>query len=338
MLVCFVAFPARAADAPPTTAGSPAATEQGRHAHGAPTKEELKRYKFNAEVECPYCGETPEHPQGRRGLHWHDHWRKVGIFEYIATPVLLGVAAGVQFFAPKQTHAYWRGPILFDRKARDIMMYKTRSARKTAEGVSDGFAYASVAYPYLVDDMLVTWLARQSPEVAWQMFVINSQAYATTWALIAVTKRATGRERPFGDQCTTNPDGYPCNQAFRYQSFFSGHAALTATGAGLVCTHHTQLRLYQNPAADTIACLAAISLTAATGVLRMTSNVHWASDVIVGDVVGFASGYLLPTLVYYKTFHIVPPPAEEQPSAKPRVAVLPVATPGMLELTAIGLF
>jgi hypothetical protein len=55
-------------------------------------------------------------------------------------------------------------------------------------------------------------------------------------------------------------------------------------------------------------------------------------------LVGFASGYLLPTLVYYKTFHIVPPPAEEQPSAKPRVAVLPVATPGMLELTAIGLF
>jgi membrane-associated phospholipid phosphatase len=70
----------------------------------------------------------------------------------------------------------------------------------------------------------------------------------------------------------------------------------------------------------------------------MTSDEHWASDVIVGDVVGFAWGYLLPTLVYYETFHIVPPPAEEQPSTRPRVAVLPVATPGTLELTAIGLF
>ena len=86
------------------------------------------------------------------------------------------------------------------------------------------------------------------------------------------------------------------------------------------------------------ACLTAVALTAATGALRMTSNQHWASDVIVGDLVGFASGYLLPTLVYYREFHIVPPPAEEQPGARPRIAVLPVAAPGVLELAAIGQF
>ena len=70
----------------------------------------------------------------------------------------------------------------------------------------------------------------------------------------------------------------------------------------------------------------------------MTSNQHWASDVIVGDLVGFASGYLLPTLVYYREFHFVPPPAEERPGARPRIAVLPVAGPGLLELAAVGQF
>jgi hypothetical protein len=58
----------------------------------------------------------------------------------------------------------------------------------------------------------------------------------------------------------------------------------------------------------------------------------------VGDLVGFASGYLLPALVYYEQFHIVPPPPEEHPSTRPRIAVLPMAAPGLLELATIGQF
>jgi hypothetical protein len=70
----------------------------------------------------------------------------------------------------------------------------------------------------------------------------------------------------------------------------------------------------------------------------MTSNQHWATDMIVGDMVGFASGYLLPTLIYHRAFHIVPPPSEEEPSARPRIAVLPVAGPGLFQLAALGQF
>ncbi len=329
---------ARAEGAPPTAASAPAEHYPG----GPPTKEQLKKYNFSPTEACPYCGITPAHPQGRYGLHWHDHWRKVGLFEYIATPVLLAVAGGIELFAPKQTHPYWTGPILFDKKAQEIMVYGKRSSRKTAETISNITAYASVGYPYLIDDLLVTTIIRKSPDVGWQMFVINTQAYAMTFALVTAVKHAAGRERPFGRECVGNQDignGYSCNSSTRYQSFYSGHAALTATSAGLVCTHHTQLRLYENPYGDTAACLGAIALWATTGALRMTSNVHWATDVIVGDLMGFASGYLVPTLLYYKEFHIVPPPPEQPTTPpKPRIAVLPVAAPGLLQLAAFGQF
>jgi hypothetical protein len=262
----------------------------------------------------------------------------VGVPEYVATPALLGVALGTRYLVSGLNHPYWSGPILFDQPTRKALVFGSGSARSTAETVSDVFTYASVAYPYVVDTAMVTWIGRQNPEVAWQMFVINSQAYSLTLALTAVTKRVAGRDRPYGDQCATNPDGHPCGQPTEYGSFFSGHAAQTATGAGLVCAHHTQLRIYTNPTADATACVTAVSLSLATGVLRMTSDNHWVSDVLVGDLVGFVSGYLLPTLIYYRQFHLVPPPSEEPSSPAPRVTVLPMLSPSTLGLTAIGLF
>ena len=294
-------------------------------------------YHFEPDVPCPYCGITPEYPQGRYGLHWHNHWRRVGIPEYVATPLLFGAALGVQYLAPKQTHPYWTGPILFDKAARKGLLLGTQSARSTASKVSDVLVYASVAYPYVIDDALVTWGLRQSPEVAWQMTVINTQAYAMTLALMAVTKRVTGRERPFGEQCRTNPDGLPCGQSTQYQSFYSGHAAMSATGAALVCTHHTQLEIYSDSTADASACLGAIGVGVATSILRMSSDNHWATDVVVGDLMGVASGYLVPTLLYYKRFRFVPSPVDGS-SSLARVAVLPMVLPDSVELAAVGQF
>jgi hypothetical protein len=38
----------------------------------------------------------------------------------------------------------------------------------------------------------------------------------------------------------------------------------------------------------------------ATGALRIASDNHWATDVLVGHVSGYLAGYLLPTLLYYR--------------------------------------
>jgi hypothetical protein len=42
-----------------------------------------------------------------------------------------------------------------------------------------------------------------------------------------------------------------------------------------------------------------IGVSAATGVLRLIYDEHWASDVIVGWVDGFLSGYVLPSVLHF---------------------------------------
>jgi membrane-associated phospholipid phosphatase len=36
------------------------------------------------------------------------------------------------------------------------------------------------------------------------------------------------------------------------------------------------------------------------GVLRVAAQEHWATDVVVGQLIGFSIGYFVPTLVYYR--------------------------------------
>jgi membrane-associated phospholipid phosphatase len=322
-----------APSATPRDSAPPAAASRRR-----PTPEELKSYNFGPTEECPYCGETPSHPQGVRGLHWHDHWRRVGAMEYIATPVLFGVALAVAFLPPRQKHATWTGAILFDRPVKKAIEQQSHSARRSTATVSDVLFGVSLAYPILVDDLFVSWALRRSPDVAWQLLVIDSQAYALTLALNSATKRLAGRERPSGEDCRHNsPPGAECNGPGTFGSFYSGHAAVTATSAGLMCAHHTQLMLYRSGAADTAACITAIGFAAATDVLRITSANHWASDVLAGSLMGYLSGYLLPTLLYYKEFRITPE-EQEPPSNRPTVAVLPLAGVDSLGVTALGTF
>jgi membrane-associated phospholipid phosphatase len=65
--------------------------------------------------------------------------------------------------------------------------------------------------------------------------------------------------------------------------------------------------------ADLGACLGAITGTLITGALRIASDRHWATDVISGYLLGGAIGYLLPTLLYYKSFESHPEQSTGQP-------------------------
>jgi membrane-associated phospholipid phosphatase len=170
------------------------------------------------------------------------------------------------------------------------------------------------------------------------MAVINAQAYALTFALNGATKRLTARARPWVDGCDADPTGESCGSGGRYSSFYSGHAAVTATGAGLMCAHHTQLSLYRNPVLDTGACLVAVAGTAVTGAMRIASDNHWASDVIIGHLMGYLSGYLMPTLLYYKEFRITPHEHPAPEGHAPVYAILPWVTEDSARLGVVGLF
>ncbi|MBN1612488.1 MAG: phosphatase PAP2 family protein [Polyangiaceae bacterium] len=294
-------------------------------------------YAFQPGVRCPYCAGTAEHPDGRYGLHWHDPWRHVGLPEYIVTPVLFATAGAFGLgVVPEAKRAAWVGPILFDTPVREALEARSRSGRKLANALSNVLLFGSLAQPIVLDNLLVTLALRQAPDVAWQMFVINSEAYALALSLNAVTQRLAARERPYGQRCVNDGGEFPCDSPDRFRSFYSGHSATTATAAGLVCAHHTQLDLYADPYADSAACAGSVALALTTGMLRIAAEKHWASDVITGGLVGFASGYALPVLVYYRQFGTR---AERHtPGSEPRVAVVPTATVDSVKLVAVGVF
>jgi membrane-associated phospholipid phosphatase len=273
-------------------------------------------------------------------LHWHAHWSRVGLAEAVTIAAATG-AYVTTLFVPAEDDADWTGPILIDTGARNFLRLGSRPEREAAAAVSDALIFGSVAHPVIIDNLIVTWLGRQSPEVAWQMFVINTQAYALTMSVNAVTKRIAARGRPYASECVDDPNySANCDNEDRFRSFYSGHAAVTATGAGLLCAHHTQLELYGNPTLDTATCAFGVMMTAATGALRIASDNHWTSDVMLGHLMGYASGYLMPTLLYYHEFRIQPEPPHDapRPQVASRAAFIPVVTDSSVQLKLIGMF
>jgi membrane-associated phospholipid phosphatase len=265
--------------------------------------------------------------------------RKVGLREYLTIPLLGAAYLGLKLW-PAAEAARWDSPVLFDGGARKLLRLHGASGRKTAETVSNILLLAEVLHPAVIDPLLVAWglpgrAGSPSPSLAWQMSVINAQAYALTLVLNEATKRITSRKRPFVDACGRDPTGASCASGSRYSSFYSGHAAVTATGAGLICAHHTQLNLYQGNTLGTGACITAIAGAAVTGAMRIMADNHWASDVLVGHLMGYLSGYLLPTLLYYRELPSAP---QEHAPEQPGALVLPIVTAHSLQLSLFGQF
>jgi membrane-associated phospholipid phosphatase len=258
----------------------------------------------------------------------------VGLQEYLTIPLLSASYLGVKLW-PAAEGARWDSPILFDGGARKLLRLHSASGRKSAETVSNILLSAEVIHSVVIDPLLVAWGSHQSPSMAWRMSVINAQAYALTLVLNEATKRLTSRKRPFVDACDRDPTRASCASGSRYSSFYSGHAAVTATGAGLICAHHTQLNLYQSNVLDTGACSTAIAGTAITGAMRIVADNHWASDVLVGHLMGYLSGYLLPTLLYYKESRTAP---HDHAPERPGVLALPIVTDHSLQLSLFGQF
>ncbi len=240
-------------------------------------------------------------------LTWSGDWRRVGGTEYAVIGGLgVGIATVMLWIPPAQEPA-WRSPRLMDWRAREWLRLGTRSARDAADTVSDVLVVASMAQPLFVDTLIVAGLADQSIDVMHQMEVINLQAFAMTQFVNVVAKRIFARERPYVSECVSDPTSSGnCDNLDRYRSYYSGHSAIAATGAGLVCAHHTHLELYGGSPYDGIACGAAAGLALATGALRIAADRHWATDVITGHLLGFAAGYVVPSLVYYKSFRREP--------------------------------
>ncbi|MGC4094800.1 MAG: phosphatase PAP2 family protein [Polyangiaceae bacterium] len=261
-------------------------------------------------------------------------YRPIGPDDYALT--LMGfVGAGMVALAlpVRASQSNWDRPILFDGPVRDLTLGDTTASRARYDAVSNVTLYSSVAW-VAFDALGYSWALRRRPELARELAWIDAESYAVTLLATNLTKRLVQRRRPYATRCDDDAAyNDKCGSADQNVSFFSGHSSISATSAGLLCFQHQAFRLYGGGAPDALACAGGVGLMAATGLLRIASDNHWASDVAVGYLVGFASGYGLPWLLRSQGT-----PRAESRSGGFHVRLLPLADDTRISLLAIGAF
>jgi membrane-associated phospholipid phosphatase len=201
--------------------------------------------------------------------------------------------------------ANWQGGILFDDAVRDGLMLRSPADRELAASVSDGLLVGLFVAPVL-DAALSAWLANGDAELAGRMLLIDLQAHAIAQGLTALFKHTVLRERPMARGCREDPTrqsedpvcGGSAQPGIEPASFFSGHTSAAFTSAALVCLHQTELGLLGREGAAAM-CATGLALATTVGALRIASDRHYATDVLVGAAVGLLSGWLIPWLIHY---------------------------------------
>lgn len=265
--------------------------------------EATKAFPIDTAPKLPLAGKSinvglPEKKQGS-SLLWKPRWRKFSTGEWVITGVGLGLAVGSLLYPVREDA--WRTPgFLFDEPARNTVRIRSEGWRLNIRDTSDVLLSLSVAYPFLVDSLLVAWWHRGSPVVAEQMAMMNIEAMAITAGLQGTVSALVSRERPYGRDCTDERFGTSRDCIFynRYRSFFSGHTSQAFTSAMLTCSHHANLPLYGSLAADRLACITNIAVAVTISSMRMFADMHYASDVITGAVIGSAVGLIVPMFHY----------------------------------------
>jgi hypothetical protein len=227
-------------------------------------------------------------------------WRRSGVWDYVVTGVALTGFAIEEFAVHPAKTPNWTGPILFDSGVRDALVARTPAGRNRAAQISDFFQFGVPGFAVAESVILPLALDNWNIDVAWELTAIDLQTLSITGLFARMGHRFVRRERPDVEPCQQDR-GYDnrCSRG-KEASFPAGHPAGTIAGAGLICSHHLNLGLYGNEAADIAVCAVATTGGVFTGVLRIMADRHYASDVLVGSALGAATGYGLPLLFHYR--------------------------------------
>lgn len=228
-------------------------------------------------------------PRAAPSSLWRDDWPEFRTSEGVAT-VASGLATlAIVLYGPIE-RPRWQGPILFDAVARDRLRASSPDARQTYRTIGDWTYRLSPVLP-MIDVFLVSAGVHSDSKLAWNLGATTFEAYSYSGLASFISTELSARQRPYS-QCLEDGE---CDT----QSFYSGHATIAATGAGLVCANHSRIALYGNAAADVGACVLASANALATGFTRIVADRHYATDVVVGTGFGFAFGYAVPVLLHY---------------------------------------
>lgn len=217
----------------------------------------------------------------------------------IASGASLGGGLALFLALPSDTSAKtdrWRGGILADEDFRTSFRLQAEPDQEMARQVSDVMLVATMAQAAIVDALLVP-LLQGDPDLAWQASFAHSLSLGLTLGAGQIVKSLVGRARPFERECESDPQRPGCGGSDRFHSFYSLHTGMAFTSAGFSCAMHLSRQLYDDPGADMASCGASLAMASATGLLRVASDRHYLSDVVIGALLGFAIGYLIPLVV-----------------------------------------
>jgi len=220
---------------------------------------------------------------------WRDEWPEFRTSEGVLT-IAAGLSSLAIVLAGPVDQPRWEGPILFDEAVRNGLRASTPEARQSYKTIGDWSYRLSPLLPIL-DVFLVSAIGHSDSKLALNLGGMLAEAYSYSGLLSVMSTQLSARKRPYSE-CQ---EGGECDT----QSFYSGHSAIAATGAGLMCANHTRIALYGSPVLDIGACVLASANALLTATTRVVADRHYATDVIVGTGFGFAFGYAVPVLLHY---------------------------------------
>ena len=230
---------------------------------------------------------------------WDPAWPKFRIGEWIAAGAGLAALLSSRMLAVPNAH--WQGGIGFDEAARDALRLHTPSARRWARDGSDIGITINESWPFF-DALVVAGWYRDSPQVGVQQALISAEVLSVTAGVQGLVSLFASRERPYGRECGGElaEQTRDCGARDRYYSFYSGHSSQSFAAAAVNCMHHAYVPLYGGGAADSWACVGSFGVAATTALLRVATDVHYVSDVLVGALIGTTTGLMLPWALHYR--------------------------------------
>jgi membrane-associated phospholipid phosphatase len=241
-------------------------------------------------------------PGGGTPRTWNPRWRKFGTGNYVLTGVGFGLGALSSAIPPRPSR--WQVSNAVDEWGREHLGFDDYDQGRWAQDTSDVLLSLNVAFPLIVDALILAHWYRQSPIVGTQIALITLEAMAVATVAQGPTAGLASRERPYGRDCgkTIPSDLDDCAERKRYRSYFSGHTSAAFSAAGATCSHHLQHELFGSKTADAVTCGVALTSAATVGLMRIVGRQHYITDVVTGAFVGALSGLGVPWLLHYAEF------------------------------------
>jgi membrane-associated phospholipid phosphatase len=241
---------------------------------------------------------TPTPPdQAVPPLVWQ--WAHFSKVDYVVASTAGALTLAAAILHPLKGHSL-QGGVLFDDAVRNAVRSGNVQTRFSFRDASDVGLSLVATWPFFVDALATAWWYRGSRDVAQEMALLDLETLAIAGAVQGMTNVLVSRERPYGPSCGTTElpaNALDCDGIQQYRSFFSGHATFSFTSAALICINHTRDELLGSPW-DALSCGGGYVVAAATASLRVLADVHYASDVLTGALVGTLIGYGVPLLHY----------------------------------------